>query len=252
MSHRDSPIKKNKELNKPMDIMNVGFVGVASAPTGSAFLVFDNFTEETTQTTSSSRSISHTTTDENFRMMIVHITGGGATLNVTSVTYGGVAMTSLATGGSGSPYHSESRLFGLIDPPTGTNNVVATQSTGTNMSIKAVLTVYGAKATLPSGSLVNATGGTGNSMTMPVTPTVAGSWVFGGTNAGVSNATQSPPSNYFTNAEINALTPSSKKSAYKTNPTISSSNSVHFFHKHPAHTGAVPYGGVAVVLEPHG
>ena len=29
MSHRDSPIKTNKELSKPMDIMNVGFVGVA-------------------------------------------------------------------------------------------------------------------------------------------------------------------------------------------------------------------------------
>jgi hypothetical protein len=252
MSHRDSPIKKNKELNKPMDIMNVGFVGVASAPTGSAVLVFDNFTEETAQTTASSRSISHTTTDENFRMMIVHITGGGATLNVTSVTYGGVAMTALATGGSGSPYYNESRLFGLVDPPTGTNNVVATQSTSTNMSIKAVLTVYGSKATLASGSLVNAVGGTGNSVTVAVTPTVTGSWVFGSANAGVSSATQSPPSNYFTNAEINALTSSSKKSAYKTNPTINSSNSVHFFHRHPAHTNPVPYSGVAVVLEPHG
>ncbi len=27
MSHRDSPIKTNKELSKPMDLMNVGFVG---------------------------------------------------------------------------------------------------------------------------------------------------------------------------------------------------------------------------------
>ena len=34
MSHRDSPIKKNKELKKPMDIMNVGFVGVAGASGG--------------------------------------------------------------------------------------------------------------------------------------------------------------------------------------------------------------------------
>jgi len=29
MSHRDSPIKTNKELSKPMDFFNVGFVGVA-------------------------------------------------------------------------------------------------------------------------------------------------------------------------------------------------------------------------------
>ena len=29
MSHRDSLIKKNKELSKPMDLMNVGFVGAA-------------------------------------------------------------------------------------------------------------------------------------------------------------------------------------------------------------------------------
>ncbi len=27
MAHRDNPIKKNKELSKPMDLMNVGFVG---------------------------------------------------------------------------------------------------------------------------------------------------------------------------------------------------------------------------------
>ena len=29
MSHRDLPIKKNRELSKPMDLMNVGFVGTA-------------------------------------------------------------------------------------------------------------------------------------------------------------------------------------------------------------------------------
>ena len=28
MSHRDSPIKKNKELKKPMDLFNTGFVGI--------------------------------------------------------------------------------------------------------------------------------------------------------------------------------------------------------------------------------
>ena len=27
MSHRDNPIKKNKELSKPMDLFNVGFTG---------------------------------------------------------------------------------------------------------------------------------------------------------------------------------------------------------------------------------
>jgi|APSaa5957512535_1039671.scaffolds.fasta_scaffold313764_1 hypothetical protein len=30
MSHRDSLIKKNKELSKPMDLMNVGFTGSIS------------------------------------------------------------------------------------------------------------------------------------------------------------------------------------------------------------------------------
>ena len=34
MSHRDSLIKKNKELSKPMDLMNVGFVGVAGGAGG--------------------------------------------------------------------------------------------------------------------------------------------------------------------------------------------------------------------------
>ena len=34
MSHRDSLIKKNKELSKPMDLMNVGFVGVAGGSKG--------------------------------------------------------------------------------------------------------------------------------------------------------------------------------------------------------------------------
>jgi hypothetical protein len=250
MSHRDSIIKKNKELFKPMDIFNTGFIGAAGTEGGSADLVFDAFSYETAVSTASSRSLSHTTTTENFRLMIVHIQGGGATLTVTGVTYGGVAMTQIASGGSGSGYWSESRLFGLIDPPTGTNNVVATQSTGTNMGINSIITVYGAKDTLPSGSLVSASGGSGNCMTMAVTPTITGSWVFGAANAGVSNATQSPPSNYFTTPEMALRT--DKRAAYTTSPTIGSSNSVHFFHKHGAHSNPVPYSGVGVVLEPHG
>jgi len=43
MSHRDSVIKKNKELKKPMDLMNVGFVGAAAKVVDPSIILDDGF-----------------------------------------------------------------------------------------------------------------------------------------------------------------------------------------------------------------
>jgi hypothetical protein len=53
MSHRDSPIKKNKELKKPMDIFNVGFVGAAGTSSGSALDYDTDFSSGTGDWTAS-------------------------------------------------------------------------------------------------------------------------------------------------------------------------------------------------------
>ena len=53
MSHRDNIIKKNKELSKPMDLMNVGFVGVVE-PTPVPLLNWSTFSANITQRTPSS------------------------------------------------------------------------------------------------------------------------------------------------------------------------------------------------------
>ena len=52
MSHRDSLIKTNKELSKPMDLMNVGFVGGSLGGGGGM-----NITSGGTLTTSGDYSI---------------------------------------------------------------------------------------------------------------------------------------------------------------------------------------------------
>jgi hypothetical protein len=59
MSHRDSLIKKNKELSKPMDLMNVGFVGAAG---GGVSIIDATWTNATPTTSGDYKIITYTST----------------------------------------------------------------------------------------------------------------------------------------------------------------------------------------------
>ena len=218
-------------------------------------LTIDTVNYETTQSTASSRSLSFTVNAETdqHKMLIVGISGGGASLTVTGVTYAGVSMTALATGGSGSPYYSEYRLFYLLDPPTGTANIIATQSTGTNMSIRFGLSVYGVKQSAPVG-VASGRYATPNTLTQSITASVSGSWIISSiTGSDVNNA--SPPSNYYTVSELATLnlgTASYQQNGLDQSPTIGSASSPSFNYKHPANNNAQPVGMFSLVLEPYG
>ena len=218
-------------------------------------LTIDTVNYETIQSTASSRSLSFTVNAETdqHKMLIVGISGGGASLTVTGVTYAGVSMTALATGGSGSPYYSEYRLFYLLDPPTGTANITATQSTGTNMSISFGLSVYGAKQSAPV-AVGSGRYATPNTLTQSITASVSGSWIVSSITGGtVNNA--SPPSNYYTVAELETLnlgTASYQQNGLDKTPTIGSASAPSFNYKHPANNNAQPVGMFSLVLEPYG
>ena len=236
-------------------VTNVGSPATWTNPKIKTALTIDTVNYETIQSTASSRSLSFTVNAETdqHKMLIVGISGGGASLTVTGVTYAGVSMTALATGGSGSPYYSEYRLFYLLDPPTGTANITATQSTGTNMSISFGLSVYGAKQSAPV-AVGSGRYATPNTLTQSITASVSGSWIVSSITGGtVNNA--SPPSNYYTVAELETLnlgTASYQQNGLDKTPTIGSASAPSFNYKHPANNNAQPVGMFSLVLEPYG
>ena len=80
MSHRDNPIKKNKELSKPMDLMNVGFVGALGG--GGSGIVATGGVEEiingyTYRKFASSGTFAVTAGAGNLEVLIVGGGGGG-------------------------------------------------------------------------------------------------------------------------------------------------------------------------------
>lgn len=223
---------------------------------GETDLHLDNVEIETAQTTASSRSLSFevgangaSATEK--KMLIVGISGGGATLTVSSVTYAGVSMTALASGGTGAPYFSEFRAFYLLDPPTGTADIVATQSGSTNMSIKIAFSVYGVKQAAPT-AVGSGRYATPNTITQSITASVAGSWLMSalyGSNP--NNATS--PSNYFDATELGYLDDGISNYYYNgldKSPAIGSASAPSFNYKHPANSNAQPVAMFSVILEP--
>ena len=121
MSHRDSLIKKNKELSKPMDLMNVGFVGVVG---GGGFEVVSGG-----GTTSTNGDYTYHTYSSPGTVNLV--TTGTITVNFVLMGGGGSGRASWGAGGSG----------GALAGVTG-----STLSAGTHA------VVVGAGGSVPTGS----------------------------------------------------------------------------------------------------
>ncbi len=221
---------------------------------GTTDLTIDDIDFETVQSTATTRTLSFTVgaASTEKKILIVGLTGGGSTLTVTSCTYAGQTMTSLASNGTGAPYYSETRLFYLLDPPTGTADVVATQSTGTNMSIRFVLSVYGVKQDVPvvtSGQRFS----TPNTLTLSITATVANSWLISSIY-GSNPANATSPSNYFDATELGYLDNSVSNYYYNgldKSPAIGSASAPSFNYKHPANSNAQPVAMWAIILVPY-
>lgn len=221
---------------------------------GTTDLTIDDIDFETVQSTAATRTLSFTVgaASNEKKILIVGLTGGGATMNVTSCTYAGQSMTLLASNGTGSPYFSETRLYYLLDPPTGTADVVATQSTTTNMSIRFVLSVYGVKQAAPVATSGNRFA-LPNTLTLSITATVADSWLISSIY-GSNPANATTPSNYFNATQLAYLDNGVSNWYYNgldKSPVIGSASSPSFNYKHPANSNAQPVAMWAIILEPY-
>lgn len=140
-------------------------------------IAFDNHSR-VIGSSGSSASVSHTCAGSN-RVLYAYVkvyNSGSAINAVTGVTYNSVAMTlidSQTDGGPGTSY-----LYGLLNPSTGANNIVATCS-GSNSEIDIVGISYtGVRQT--ELYLQKNKANTTSPNTLSVTTTVDNSWLAGG------------------------------------------------------------------------
>lgn len=130
-------------------------------------------------TTLGNLTFSHTCSGTD-RILFVGCWGGqsGKTAGITGVTYNGVAMTEILSTVPTGPTVLIQKLFYLVNPSTGTNNVVVTR-TGTGIYTWGHSVSYtGASQTgVPDASSV--TTNTGTSITGTVTTVADNSWLVG-------------------------------------------------------------------------
>jgi hypothetical protein len=109
--------------------------------------------------TGSTITVSHTTSGMN-RLMLVGIggyNGDGVDPNISSVTYGGVALTLVGT--QDSPWTGERMwIYKLVAPASGTANLIVTFEVSMKGAEVGVVTFTGVDQTTPLGTFVSASG----------------------------------------------------------------------------------------------
>jgi hypothetical protein len=106
----------------------------ATYPFPYAGILRDSFYTPTDQGAATSWTIAHTCTGENLALLVAVDETGSTTC--TGVTYNGVAMTSLVDSAYGTGRHLY--IFGLLNPATGTHNIVVSNSASTAGNVAAV------------------------------------------------------------------------------------------------------------------
>ena len=143
-------------------VLVLALAGLLLLPmTVQAAVLVDNVTSVTAASVSS-KTFAHTVSGSTVnRLLIVGVSWSDAnSRQISSVTYGGVAMTAIAvsvTNGSSAKVQMYRLYGGTL--PTGTNNVVVTWS-GTVTGVIGATTFYGVDQTTPLGALVGTTGNT--------------------------------------------------------------------------------------------
>lgn len=125
--------------------------------------------------TATSLTIAHTTAGSN-RALIVGVAcynGGAAADIVTGVTYNGVAMTQLAKFGP-ADVNIEMYIYGLLNPTSGTNNIVISASASCNLYAENVSYTGVQRSGLPDASKTQ--GATASPDTTTLTTIADNSW----------------------------------------------------------------------------
>jgi hypothetical protein len=214
--------------------------GVTSA------LTVDNFTVGTNTQASSTGTQSHivSASSKEKKILLVTVRTAGVDSTQSACTYAGVAMTSLGTAICGTGNYTRQTCFYLLDPPTGTADIVVTKSnSGAHCKIIA-LSLYGAKQSAPTFAINSGNFSPTAGITTNITPP-ANSWVYSSlSGSDPINSSTNPPSTYYTNAELTVLNSDTsvtkKKYGLKKDPTTGSTNAVKMYFKHSANNNNQP------------
>lgn len=213
-------------------LLTLGWVGASWAA-----VAFDAASEG--RGSASPVTISHTTSGSD-RVLYVQTNKRGAA--VTGVTYGGVAMTQIDT--TIAIGNSEVRLWRLINPASGANNVVVTM-TSPNFCKVEILSVTGADQTTPEGTISQTSVGGATSISQTVTiPTDGISAQFGAAEDTTAPANPSFTSNGTNQTERTDGAPEGYEFGTSSTQTGSGSVSAQFTFV------IIPNGGLAMFNVP--
>lgn len=139
-----------------------------------SYIQFDNAADLGNNGGSGTLTVSYTVGSGSNRLLIVVITGGSSTDNITGVTYGGVAMTLVAKKAPGARWVY---VYYLLNPASGANNVVITASSDYIIAVAA--SYSGAQQSSQPDNFATATSA-GNIGSWPVSiiPSAASCWAI--------------------------------------------------------------------------
>ncbi len=135
----------------------------------------------TTNTSSSARTsatFSHTVAVGDNRLLAVSVMLRG-NITVSSVTYGGAALTKAISRASGASSGCTTEIWYMVAPPVGTASVVVTFSASADPSAIAAVNFTGVNQTSPVGATASNLATTGTGITTNITTLNANSLIFG-------------------------------------------------------------------------
>src|SRR5574337_1504738 len=177
-----------------------------------------------TQTSGSSITLTLTVASNSNRILIAVVTTyaqPGTPPNITSVKWNGTDLTHLSSADavSSATNNNRSQIWYLINPETGSHNLVATFASSASDSGLGAWSLYNVNQTtgVKSG---NGAAGSGGTAQVSTTPTVVGSWLVAGisSTSGVGFDTDTQD---WHNSVNNLL-----DGQHKASPTINSSNTM--------------------------
>ncbi|ATC64553.1 hypothetical protein CMV30_11640 [Nibricoccus aquaticus] len=185
-------LKLTRFMAKSVRALLASFVCTAFAVSTSAAITFDAVASKAA-TNGSNTSWSHTTGSGTDRILIVGLATedtSTSVLNVSAITYGGVALTAVAnsTATAGSSTYDRTQLFYLLNPASGTNTISVTWGGAVNGISAGSTSLAGVTQSAPSVAAINSTT-SGNTISANIAVATAGSWLVSVANSGASNAT---------------------------------------------------------------
>lgn len=176
-------------------LLTVIFLSVFTVNSTSAAIAFDSAATRAV-TNAASASWSHTIGAGSNMVLVVGLATedtSTTSLNVTAITYNGVAMTPVAgsTATAGSSTLDRTQLFYVLNPAAGAHTVSVTFGGAANGINAGSVSLSGVAQSAPTAAAIN-TATSGNTISASVAVATTGSWIVDVANSGASSSTLTP------------------------------------------------------------